>query len=152
MERREMLNVPMSTDEHGFFGRECPSCKKYFKLKPVTDFTTTQGICPYCGYTGELQDFITQDQHDYLTSIAANESLVPMLRDFANSLKGLETSSNDFVQFKVNTSIPEFPIQYYPVHWLPTASVGMMRCLASQCPARHMFCSLLIHNLATCHV
>ncbi len=115
-----MLNVPMSTDEQGFFGRECPSCKKYFKLKPVTDFTTTQGICPYCGHSVELQDFITQDQRDYLTSIAANEFLVPMLRNFANSLKGLERSSNDFVQIKVNTNIPAFPIQHYQEKVLET--------------------------------
>jgi predicted RNA-binding Zn-ribbon protein involved in translation (DUF1610 family) len=107
------FNVPFPTDEHGFFGRECPSCNMYFKLKPVTDFTTTQGICPYCGYTIELQDFITQDQREYLESIAANEFLVPLLRDFASSLKRLETSSNDFVQIKVNTNIPKFPIRYY---------------------------------------
>ncbi len=120
MEEQKTINVPMSTDEQGLFGRECPSCKKYFKLKPVTDFTATQGICPYCGYTVELQDFITQDQREYLESIAANEFLVPMLRDFANSLKGLETSSNDVVQFKVNTNIPQFPIRHYQEKVLET--------------------------------
>ncbi len=111
------ISVPMSTDEQGFFGRECPSCKQYFKLKPVTDFTSTQGICPYCGHTVELQDFITQDQSDYLTSIAANKFLLPMLRDFANSL---ETFSNDVVQFTANTNIPEFPIQGYQEKVLET--------------------------------
>ena len=120
MEEEKTISVPMSTDEHGFFGRECPSCNKYFKLKPVIDFATTQGICPYCGYTVVLQDFITQDQQEYLTSIAANEFLVPILRDFANSLKGLETSSNDLVQFKVDTNIPEFPIQNYQEKVLET--------------------------------
>ncbi len=114
------ISVPMSTDEQGLFGRECPSCKMYFKLKPVTDFSTTQGICPYCGFTVELEDFITQDQQEYLTSIAANEFLLPILRDFANSLKGLETSSNDVVQFKVNTNIPEFPIRHYKEKVLET--------------------------------
>src|SRR5436305_10975817 len=98
----EEFNVPFPTNEHGFFGRECPSCKQYFKLKPVTDFTTTQGICPYCGYTVELLDFITQDQREYLTSIAANEFLLPILRNFANSLKGLETRSDGYVQIKIN--------------------------------------------------
>src|SRR2546423_15030863 len=97
MDDIKQMSVPMSTDEQGLFGRECPACKKYFKLKPVTDFTTTQGICPYCGHTVELQDFITQDQRDYLTSIAENEFLVPLLRDFVNNL---ETLSNDVVQFK----------------------------------------------------
>jgi len=111
------ISVPMSTDEQGFFGRECPACKQYFKLKPVADFTTTQGICPYCGHTVELQDFITQDQRDYLTSIAANEFLLPMLRDFA---KSLETISNDVVTFKANTNIPALPIQHYQEKVLET--------------------------------
>lgn len=111
------ISVPMSTDEQGFFGRECPACKQSFKLKPVADFTTTQGICPYCGHTVELQDFITQDQHDYLTSIAANEFLLPMLRDFA---KSLETLSNDVATFKANTNIPAFPIQHYQEKVLET--------------------------------
>jgi len=143
------ISVPMSADEQGFFGRECPSCKQYFKLKPVTDFTTTQGICPYCGHTVELQDFITQDQSDYLTSIAANEFLLPILRNFTNSL---ETLSNDVVQFKA-ADIPAFPIQYYQEKVLETdvtcdtcGLVFSIYGVFSNCPACGKLNARVIYN------
>lgn len=114
------ISVPMSTDENGLFGRECPSCGMYFKIKPVTDLTTTQGICPYCGYTDILGDFLTQDQRAYLESIAAREFLGPLFRDFADDLKRLETPSNGFIQLKISATVPDFPIQYYQEKILET--------------------------------
>lgn len=70
----------METDENDLFGRECPSCGIYFKIKPVTDLTATQGICPYCGHTEILGDFLTHDQREYLLSVAARE-LLESVRD-----------------------------------------------------------------------
>ena len=120
MESRKTIDVPMSTDENGLFGRECPSCGMYFKIKPVTDLTTTQGICPYCGYTDILGDFLTQDQRAYLESVAARDILGPLLRGFADDLKRLETPSNGFIQLKISATIPVFPIQYYQEKILET--------------------------------
>jgi Zn finger protein HypA/HybF involved in hydrogenase expression len=114
------ISVPMSADENGLFGRECPSCRMYFKIKPVSDLTTTQGICPYCGYTDILGDFLTQDQRAYLESVAAREFLGPLLRDFADDLKRLETPSNGFIQLKISATVPDFPIQFYQEKILET--------------------------------
>ena len=120
MEERKTISVPMSTDEQGLFGRECPSCSMYFKIKLVADLTTTQGICPYCGYTDILGDFITQDQRAYLESVAAREFLEPLFRDFADNLKRMETPSTGFIQLKISATVPDFPIQYYQEKLLET--------------------------------
>ncbi len=120
MEESKTINVAMPTDEHGLIGRECPSCQMYFKLKPGTGLPTSRCSCPYCGYQDESNEFMTQDQREYLTSIAAREFLAPLLRDFASSLKRMETSSNRFIQIKVSANVPEFPIQYYQEKILET--------------------------------
>ncbi len=114
------ISVPMEADENGLFGRECPSCGMYFKIKPVTDLTTTQGICPYCGYTDILGNFLTQDQRAYLVSVAAREFLGPLFRDFADDLNRMQTPSNGFIQLKISATAPDFPIQYYQEKILET--------------------------------
>jgi hypothetical protein len=119
MEERT-ISVSMPTDEQGLVGRECPSCGMYFKLKSGTGLPTTQCSCPYCGYRDECNDFMTQDQQEYLTSIAAREFLAPLLRDFADDLKRLETPSNGFIQLKISATVPDFPIQFYQEKILET--------------------------------
>src|SRR5260370_35593024 len=94
-------SVPMDADENGLFGRECPSCGMYFKIKPVTDLHTTQGICPYCGYTDILGGFITQDQRAYLESVAARQRLGPMFRDLSSDVNRIGKPPNRFVQINL---------------------------------------------------
>jgi hypothetical protein len=106
------ISAPMEADENGLFGRECPSCGMYFKIIPVSDLTTTQGICPYCGYTAILGDFLTQDQRAYLLSVTAREFLEPMFRDLADDLNRMGTASNGFIQLKISATMPDFPIQF----------------------------------------
>jgi hypothetical protein len=120
MDDKKTISVPMPTDEHGLVGRECPTCGMYFKLKPGTGLPISQCSCPYCGYKDESNDFMTQNQKDYFTSIAAKEFLEPILRDFASSVNRQQTSSNSFIQIKISVDIPEFRIQYYQEKILET--------------------------------
>lgn len=59
-------SVPVLTDEEGFFGRECPACERFFKLREdqwlaLPDEVTT--TCPYCGReSADPSDFSTQQQ------------------------------------------------------------------------------------------
>lgn len=42
------LRVSLPVDNQGMLGRECPSCNKYFNIKPgtgINDISTT--ICPF---------------------------------------------------------------------------------------------------------
>jgi hypothetical protein len=114
------FDIPIPPGEDGLVGRECPSCKRYFKLKLGTGLPTTQSICPYCGYKDKLQNFLTEDQKAYALSVGIKNVAEPLLRDLASSFKRLETPSNNFLQIKVSTSIPEFRIQSYQEKVLET--------------------------------
>src|SRR5260370_40578524 len=120
MDEQKIINVTLPTDENGLVGRECPSCGVYFKIKPGTGLPTTQCSCPYCDYKDESNEFMTQDQKDYFTSIAAREFLAPLLQDFAHNLARLRTPSNGFIQLKISASVPNFTIQYYQQKILET--------------------------------
>ncbi len=112
--------VELPTDEHGFIGRECPECDRYFKVKVGTGLNTSICHCPYCGYTAEYGAFITKDQIEYAKNIAVREAgellIEPELRRLEQSFKELEKSTNGgFIQIKVNIphSTIKFPLKYY---------------------------------------
>lgn len=107
------ISVEFPTDEQGLIGRECPNCGNYFKLKPGTGLPTTSCSCPYCEHTGVSSDFFTQEQIEYLESVAAKRFIEPLLRDFQEGLKRLESSSNSYFQIRVSGEAIDFPIKYY---------------------------------------
>ena len=107
------VSVSLPTDNKGMLGRECPQCKKYFKVKPGTGLKTSDCICPYCEHKSASGNFSTPDQIEYAKSIAVRQTLGPILEDFQRSLKSLEHSSNEFISFKVESHGFEFPIKYY---------------------------------------
>jgi len=108
------VRITLPTDSKGMLGRECPVCKKYFKIKPGTGVKTSDCTCPYCEHKDNSKAFTTKDQLEYAKSLAVNQVLGPIFRDFEDSLKQLEHSSSEaFITFKVQTSGFEFPIQYY---------------------------------------
>jgi len=59
------MQVSMPTDEHGFFGRRCPSCSQLFRVD-ADDYDALpddlQLWCVYCGHHGEHSDFVTDQQ------------------------------------------------------------------------------------------
>jgi len=109
------LQVSLPTDDEGMFGRECPSCGKYFKVKPGTGLVgISTCTCPYCEHTEGSNKFLTSAQMEYIKSIAVREVLGPALRDLENSFKELERSTrHSIISFEVQTSGFDFPIKYY---------------------------------------
>ena len=109
------LQVNLPTDDEGMFGRECPNCGKYFKVKPGTgllDISTC--TCPYCEHTADSSEFLTSFQMEYINSIAVRQVLGSTLRDLEKSFKDLERSTrHSIISFKVKTTGFEFPIKYY---------------------------------------
>lgn len=115
------IPVTLPTDEHGLTGRECPSCKKYFKIKFGTGLPTSHCICPYCGEKSDHDQFFTQAQIEYVQSVAVKEVLGPELKKLERSFKELERSTRGgFIQFKVKTSGFNFPLKYYQEKELET--------------------------------
>lgn len=114
------IKVKLPPDEHGFTGRECPQCHRYFKVKFGTGLPTTTCHCPYCGYTGVHHRFDTKDQIEYAKSVAVREAMEqliePELRKLEQSFKELERATREgFIQIKVETrrSPTIFPLNYY---------------------------------------
>ena len=114
------IKVSLPSDEQGFIGRECPKCYKYFKVKFGTGLPTSICHCPYCGYTGDHNEFFTKDQIEYAKSIALREVMgrvvEPGLRKLERSFKELERATRGgFIQIKIKTkrSPMIFPLKYY---------------------------------------
>ncbi len=115
------VTVAFQPDEHGLVGRECPSCKRYFKLKLGTGIKTTRCLCPYCGYQGEGKEFFTQDQIAYAHSVLKKEVLKPLSEDFARRINRAGNSSNKgWLQIKISAHVPDFPIKHYQEKILET--------------------------------
>jgi len=94
------MNLPFPLDDDGFFRRECPFCRKEFKVllerveltdlaqKGIDSFmielkeeTTdlddnehsgTEFICPYCGQRAPSDSWWTQEQFAYMGIVAKN--------------------------------------------------------------------------------
>lgn len=114
------IKVSLPPDEHGFTGRECPRCHKYFKIKFRTGLSTSTCHCPYCGYTGNQREFDTKDQIAYAKSVAIREGMErmvePELRKLERSFKELEKATRGgLIQIRVKTQRTPgvFALSYY---------------------------------------
>ena len=56
------VEISLNPDEQGYLGRECPNpeCEGYFKIVLGTGIQEgTDCYCPYCGYHGIHNEFVT---------------------------------------------------------------------------------------------
>jgi hypothetical protein len=81
------LQVSFPTDADGFLSQECPSCEQRFKVLFGQGSDAPISYCPYCGYNGQ-QCWHTQEQVDYMKSVAANVLIAPELKKLERQLKG----------------------------------------------------------------
>lgn len=122
------ISVPITADEHGFTGRECPlpDCEGYFKIEFGTGLKGT-GIpchCPYCGHVAGHDQFWTKDQIEYAKSIALRKITDAVRKD----LKSLEFDHKPKGAFGVGISMKvkaghPSPIRYYREKQLETEVV-----------------------------
>jgi hypothetical protein len=109
------IRVPLASDEEGMVGRQCPheECKKYFKVRTeeFSAFTDDKFSCPYCGITAHPRDFLTQNQLEYVKSVAVRQVLGPSL----DELKSLEREpdSNTFFSIGVKVDITGLDVAQY---------------------------------------
>jgi len=109
------LSVSLPTDDEGYIGRECPKCKRYFKVVPGTGYKHAETCqCPYCGHRAEPSKFATGDQIGYAKYIAT----VSLCKQFAEKLKELECDIEPRGLFGIGLSIrvtqkPMIPVYGY---------------------------------------
>jgi hypothetical protein len=88
------MQVSMPTDEHGFFGRQCPTCTQLFRVDADDYEALPDDIelwCVYCGHHGEHSDFITRQQLDRATRAAEDWAMQSIGQRLDRSLRSLST-------------------------------------------------------------
>lgn len=97
---QDLFFIPLEPDEDGLIGRECPreDCQpRYFKIAPretAQEHEEEEGelsvsgpevlFCPYCGHQDGFQQFITDDQLEWMKSLFLRD----MVREVQRVLKG----------------------------------------------------------------
>jgi len=104
------LEISLPTDSGGFITRECPECRKKFKVKyseaKKEESSKPLSFCPYCGFRGD-NCFWTDEQVEYIKKIAVSKVVGPMLDQFG---KQLENTSNNFLKIESFTKYPKHAI------------------------------------------
>jgi hypothetical protein len=97
------MDINLPTDSDGYLSQECPSCKQLFKVcfgkgseKPIS-------FCPYCGYKGH-DCWYTQNQIEYIQTIATNVALAPELKKLEREMK---KASGGLLKINMKTDIPK---------------------------------------------
>lgn len=114
------IKISIPTDEDGLVGRQCPKCNGYFKIKFGTGLPTSDHICPYCEHKAGSNQFLTEEQNEYIKSIITKKFIEPAIHDLNASFKKLEKSSSKFLKIKVKVNNVSFPIKYYQEKLLET--------------------------------
>lgn len=101
----DMFRVSMPLDEHGFFGRECPSCGRTFLVSnegydPLPD--DLRLWCVYCGHNDDHSEFMTSQQRARIMSLAEDVGMQMISQALDRSFRRLasQTRSNSFVRVK----------------------------------------------------
>jgi len=79
----ERFAIRLPEDADQLTGRECPECERYFRIQFGTGLKG-EGLpchCPYCGHTGDQNQFFTQDQLEYAESVVVNRVTEALLKD-----------------------------------------------------------------------
>ena len=110
------ISVPITTDEDGFTGRECPNaeCEGYFKIVSGTGLEG-DGLpchCPYCGHTADHDEFWTKEQIRYAKSVAMRQISDAIRKD----LKSLEFERKPRGLFDIGLSIKVKAGAPLPIH------------------------------------
>lgn len=108
----EKVSVEIKPDDEGFMGRECPTCEKYFKIKPGTGIPDySDCYCPYCHHFGSQNEFWTKQQIEYAQSVVLNK----VSSDLLKSMKRLERkpNKNQFLSIGISVKGRPTPITYY---------------------------------------
>lgn len=106
------IKLAITTDQNGLTGRECPVCKKYFKIKFGTGIKASVPChCPYCNHVAPHDQFWTTDQINYARSVALNYASNEILKVLKKS--EVKPKRNQFISFEIKVKGKPTPIAYY---------------------------------------
>lgn len=95
------MSIPLPPDADGYTGRECPHCKSYFKIVFGTGLKgITHAFCPYCGHKDDASAFNTEEQIEYVKSIAFKYIADELFRSF-KTLEGRYPRQRSFINLEI---------------------------------------------------
>lgn len=113
-EVRMAMSLPLDID--GFLRRECPYCKREFKVFPSGEENETKEkdvlelICPYCGQSADKSSWWTTEQLRYAKEVAFKKVLEPELKKLGRTLEGVSKDSLVKVKMeKLPSKTPKIP-------------------------------------------
>ena len=139
------LAVTMPADDEGFFGRECPSCRRHFRIAS-DDYDTLPDEqklwCVYCGHHDDHSDFITPQQMARLERAAANYAEQHVRQTLDRTLRRMSRRSRG--------SLVQITYRSKPFHPRPLPGINEERLIRERaCPgcglryavfAEHRYC------------
>jgi len=113
----DRFSIPITPDEDGFTGRECPQpdCEGYFKIEFGTGLKG-EGLpchCPYCGHPAGHDHFWTKEQIEYAESVAMRKITDALHKD----LKNMEFDHKPKGAFGIGISLKVKPGRPVPIHY-----------------------------------
>jgi hypothetical protein len=88
------MQVSMPLDEHGFIGRQCPSCSHLFRVDADDYEALSDELdlwCVYCGHHAEHSEFITAQQLERATRAVSDWAMQSIGQTLDHSFRRLST-------------------------------------------------------------
>lgn len=140
----EWFRVSIPADEHGYFGRQCPSCKQFFRMH-LGDYDGLPDdlrlTCPYCGHVDDHSEYMTEQQRNRVMQVARDAAL----QTISEAFRGLNTRRSSSRRSGVSITFRAKPFYPRPLPGINEESLIRER-QCSTCDVRyavfgeHRFC------------
>lgn len=102
----DVFRVSIPPDEHGYFGRQCPSCQQIFRVNHQDYEAAPEGLvlwCTYCGHQAPHSEFITQQQKDRLMQVVRDAGMQLIDNTIGRAFRDMarSTRNNKFISRRV---------------------------------------------------
>lgn len=124
------MKVSIPVDTSGYFGRVCPACRGFFKIRG-DEFKAApdelQLRCPYCGHAGTPRDFLSDDQRERAIS-AAKAAAIGKLHQTLQDAMPKTSYSGGLVSISMELKPGTPPSLYSYVEQEVRRTVGCEKC------------------------
>lgn len=109
----DIFKVSIPLDEHGYLGRQCPSCQQIFRVNHRDYRAAPEELvlwCTYCGHKAPHSEFMTQQQKDRLMQVARDAGMQMIDNTIGRAFRDMarSTRNNDFIRVHYRSK-PFFP-------------------------------------------
>lgn len=115
----DIFKVSIPLDDHGYFGRQCPSCQQIFRVNHADYEAAPEDLvlwCTYCGHQAPHSEFLTQQQKDRLMQVATDAGMQLIDNTIGKAFRDMarRTAGNKYVR-----------VEYRPRPFFPTPLPGI---------------------------